>query len=120
MRRKATRCGSDDLSLYIHDLATSFRIELEGSLSGKAVMQVEQSWRTASSVIGNRSLVIAVGNVSNIDPAGHALLRGLHEAGAQFVAKSPAADALVAAITGQQIVSLMESDKQDRSAPRPA
>ena len=42
----------------------------------------------------------------------------LHEAGAQFVAKSPAADALVAAITGQQLVSLMESDKQDRSAPR--
>ena len=75
MKRTDTRRGSDDLNFYIHDLATSFRIELEGSLSGKAVMQVEQSWRTASSVIGNRSLVIAVGNMSNIDPAGHALLR---------------------------------------------
>jgi hypothetical protein len=87
------------LNLYIHDLATSFRIELEGDLSGKAVLELEQSWRTASSVIGDRALVIVVGNVSGIHPAGRALLQRLHQAGAQFVAKSPSAEALVTTIT---------------------
>ena len=87
------------MNVYIHDLATSLRIELEGDLSGKAVLELEQSWRTASSVIGDRALVIAVGNVSNIDPAGHALLRRLHQDGARFVAKSPPAVALVTTIT---------------------
>jgi hypothetical protein len=87
------------VNFYIHDLATSFRIELEGDLSGKAVLELEQSWRTAGSVIGNRPLVIALGNVSNFDPAWQALLQRLHQAGAQFVAKSPAAVALVTTIT---------------------
>jgi ABC-type transporter Mla MlaB component len=87
------------VNFYIHDLATSFRIELEGDLSGKAVLELEQSWRTAGSVIGDRALVIAVGNVSNIDLAGRALLQSLHRAGARFVAKSPPAEALVTTIT---------------------
>ena len=89
------------MKLYIHDLATSFRIELEGDLTGKAVLELEQSWRTACSVIGDRPLVIAVGNVSNINLAGQTLLERLRQAGAQFVATSPSAEALVTTITGR-------------------
>jgi hypothetical protein len=74
-------------------------MELEGNLSGKAVLELEQSWRTACSVIGDRPLVIAVGNVGNVDPLGKALLERLHQAGARFVAKSPSAVALVTTLT---------------------
>jgi hypothetical protein len=116
MKRTSNRVpcdGSDDLKIYIHDGTTSFRFEIEGSLSGKGARELEQSWRTASSVIRNRSLVIAVGKVNRIDPFGRALLRRLHEAGARFVAKSPLAKTLVGSITGQPAVSEMAATKYD-------
>src|SRR5882724_92930 len=55
-RNHSSHNGSDDLTYYMHDGATSFRFEIEGSLCGSAAMELEQSWRTASSVIGNRPL----------------------------------------------------------------
>jgi len=116
MRRTTTRSrfdGKNDLTFYIHDGATSFRFDIEGSLSGKAARQVEQAWCTASSVIGNRSLVIAVGNLHRIDAFGRALLRRWHEAGARFVAKSPLAKALVGSIIGQPVISDMAATKHD-------
>jgi hypothetical protein len=116
MKRTSNRVpydGSDDLTIYIHDGATSFRFEIEGSLSGNGARQLEQSWCTASSVIRNRSLVIAVGKVNRIDPFGRALLRRLHEAGARFVATSPLANTLVGSITGQPVVFEMAATKHD-------
>src|SRR4029077_9298354 len=87
--------GSDDLSYYMHDGAASFRFEIEGSLSGSAAVELEQSWQTASSVIGNRPLIIVLGHVSRIDPRGRALLFAWYQGGAQFVAKSTLAKILV-------------------------
>jgi len=58
--------GSDDLKIHVHDGA-AFRFEIEGSLSGKGAKELEQSWCTASSVIGDRSLVISAVNVNRID-----------------------------------------------------
>jgi hypothetical protein len=116
MKRTSNRVpydGSDDLKIYIHDGATSFRFEIEGSLSGKGARELEQSWCTASSMIRNRSLVIAVGNVNRIDPFGRALLRRLQEAGARFVAKSPLAKILVGSITGQPVISEIAATKYD-------
>jgi len=95
----------------MHDGTTSFRIEIAGSLSGNAVRQLEQSWDTASSVIGNRMLVIVVGNLSNIDTSGRALLHKWQRAGAQFVAKSPLASTLIGSIVGQPVVSETASIK---------
>jgi hypothetical protein len=100
--------ASDDFNFFIHDLATSFRIEVEGNLSRKAVMQIEQSWHTASSVIGTRALVIAIGDVRSVDPEGHALVRKWHQAGARFVTKSPSAPQWVSAIAGQPVISDQE------------
>lgn len=105
--------GSDELKIYIHDGSTSLRFEIEGSLAGKGARELEQSWCTASSVIRNRSLVIAIRNVNRIDPFGRALLRRLHAAGAHFVAKSPLAKTLVGSITGQPVVSEMPAAKCD-------
>ena len=116
MKRTSNRVpydGNDDLKIYIHDGSTSFRFEIEGSLSGTGARELEQSWCTASSVIRDRSFVIAVGNVNRIDPFGRALLRRLHEAGARFVAKSPLANTLVGSITGQPVVSERPATKYD-------
>jgi hypothetical protein len=116
MNRTTTHAGydgSDDLHFYIHDGTTSFRFDIEGSLSGNSARELEQCGRTASSVIGNRSLVISVGNVNRIDPFGRALLRRLHEAGARFVAKSPLAKTLVGSITGQPVISETAATKYD-------
>jgi hypothetical protein len=100
----ATYDGSDEFSFYIHDETMSFRFQFEGSLVGNAARHMEQAWCTASSVIGNRSLVIVVGYMTSIDPLGRALLRRWREAGAQFVAKSPLAKTLVRSIIGQPVI----------------
>ena len=116
MKRTTTHAacdGRDDFDIYIHDGATSFRLEIEGSLSRNAARQLEQAWCTASSTIGNRALVVAVGDVCSIDPFGRALLRRLHQAGAQFVARSPLAKTLVGAIVGQPVTSAMGVTKCD-------
>lgn len=76
-------------------------------------MELEQSWRTASSVIGNRPLVIAFGDISRIDPCGRALLLAWHQGGAQFIAKSPLARTLVGAILGQPVLSEVRVTKHD-------
>jgi hypothetical protein len=69
MKRTTTHAacdGRDDFDIYIHDGSTSFRLEIEGSLNRKAARQLEQAWCTASSTIGNRALVVAVGDVRSI------------------------------------------------------
>jgi hypothetical protein len=96
--------GYDDLSVYIHDEATAFRFQIEGSLAGSAARQLEQSWRTAMSVIGSRSLVITVGHLTSIDPSGRALLHKWREAGAQFIAMSALSKALVSSIVGEPVL----------------
>jgi hypothetical protein len=116
MKRNAARYRPEELRFYIHDRVTSFCIEIEGDLSGKGVSQLEESWRTAASVIGNRPLVIAVGNLTSVDSAGHALLGKWRAAGAQFAAKSPSAKTWIAAVTGQAIAPVTEATKQDRRA----
>jgi hypothetical protein len=76
-------------------------------------MELEQAWRTASSVIGNRPLVIAFGPVSRIDPRGRALLLAWRQGGAHFVAKSPLAKTLVGAILGEPVLSVVRVTKYD-------
>ncbi|MGA7413189.1 MAG: hypothetical protein WBW33_22125 [Bryobacteraceae bacterium] len=108
MKRATTVARQGDcnaVNLYIHDGAASFRFEIEGSLSGNAATQVEQAWCTASSVIGDRSLVVAIGNLTNIDSSGRKLLRNWHEAGAFFVAKSPLTKTLIGSIVGQPVMT---------------
>jgi hypothetical protein len=108
MKRATTvvRCrDSDAVNLYIHDRAASFRLEIEGCLSGNAAKQVEQAWLTALSVIGDRSLVVSIGSLTAIDSSGRKLLRSWRDAGAYFVAKSPLAKTLVSSIVGQPVMS---------------
>src|SRR5579862_5218568 len=86
---------------YMHDGTTAFSFELAGRLSGNSTRELLQAWHTASSVIGDRSLIVDLSYVTGIDASGQKLLRGWHDRGAQLVAKSPQAQALVESITGQ-------------------
>jgi hypothetical protein len=113
MKRATTVARHGDcnaVNLYIHDGAASCRFEIEGCLSGNAATQVEQAWCTASSVIGDRSLVVSIGNLTNIDSSGRKLLRNWHEAGAFFVAKSPLTKTLVGSIVGQPVMTANTCD----------
>jgi hypothetical protein len=92
-----------DFRYYMHDGTTAFSFELEGRLSDAGVRELQQVWRTASSVINGRSLIVDLSHLTSIDAAGQHLLRGWHDRRAQFVAKSPEAKALIHSITGQSV-----------------
>ena len=92
-----------DFCYYMHDGTTAFSFELAGRLSDDGARELQQAWRTASSVIGYRSLIVDLSYVTGIDVAGQRLLRGWHDQGAQLVAKSLEARALVQSITGQSV-----------------
>jgi ABC-type transporter Mla MlaB component len=79
---------SQMLQYYMHDGPSAFRFELSGDLDGEAARRLDQDWRTASSVMDGRSLVIDMTFVTGVDAAGRALLARWHRGGAQIVAKS--------------------------------
>lgn len=89
------------LHYYMHDGPAAFRFELAGDLDVNDAARLEQDWRTASSTIGDRRLVIDLSFVTSIDEAGLSLLRRWHAEGAQFAAISPQSGKLVETITGR-------------------
>ena len=88
------------LEYYMHDGPTSFRFELAGHITSDGARRLEQDWRTASSVIGDRTLVVDLSFVSGMDQAARELMVRWHNQGARFVAKSAISRSLVKSITG--------------------
>jgi ABC-type transporter Mla MlaB component len=93
-----------NFTYYMHDGPAAFSFELAGALSTEDAAELEQAWRTASSVIGDRTLVVDLSFVTAIDEGGRALLRKWHESGAQLVAKSPEAQSLAESMVGAPVV----------------
>jgi hypothetical protein len=90
----------------MHDGTTAFSFELSGRLSADGARELREAWQCASSVIGDRALIVDLSFVTGIGVAGQELLRRWHQHGAQFVAKSPEARALVQPITGETVSAL--------------
>lgn len=90
------------LKITLHDSAKTFRLELEGKLAGPWVREVELCWQTAESSIQDKDLIIDMREVTFVDASGEALLKDLHKAGAQFVAKTPLIRELIFDITGKR------------------
>ena len=84
----------------MHDGPAAFSFELAGTISPDDAVELEQAWRTASSTIGDRVLVVDLSFVTRIDEAGRDLLRRWHEQGARLVANSPTARLLAESIIG--------------------
>jgi hypothetical protein len=91
------------LQYYMHDGPTTFRFELAGNLNCEDARRIEQDWRVASSVIGDRRLVVDMTFVTSVDEWGRALLARWHRDGAQLVANSKTARALAESILGEPL-----------------
>lgn len=100
-----------DFRYYLHDGPDALSFELSGFLSERAACELEQIWRSASSNLAQRSLIVDLSYVSDVHPAAQTVLRRWHELGAQLVAKFPDAKLLVSSITG-------EAPEQVAASPR--
>ena len=69
---------------YMHDGSAAFRFQLTGDLSRDTVQDLEQARQTASSVIGQRHLIVDLTDLTGIDAAGRELLETWHLLGAQL------------------------------------
>jgi hypothetical protein len=76
------------LQYYMHDGPTASRIELAGNLDCEAALRLDQDWRTDSSAIGDRKLIVDMTFVTNLAEEGKTLLRRWHQEGASLIANS--------------------------------
>jgi hypothetical protein len=92
---------NEDFRYYMHDGTKAFSFELSGRLSDNAAREIEQAWRTASSVADIRSLIVDLSYVTTVDSLGRDILRRWYEGGAKLVASLPRSRKIVESITGQ-------------------
>jgi len=95
------------LRITLYDDGTLGRLHLAGRLAGAWVAETENTWRSAQA--SGRPVEIDMREVTGIDEAGRCLLRAMNQAGAHFIAKGVAMEALVEEITGKPC-------RQDRRA----
>ena len=74
-----------------------WRLQLAGRLAGAWVAETENAWRSAP--VSGSPIEIDIRDVTGIDEAGRCLLRAMNRAGARFLAKGVAMEALVEEIT---------------------
>jgi len=102
----APRIRESGLGYYLHDGSTAFRFQLSGVLSGDGVRELEQTWRTASSVIGGRCLVVDLSFVTGMDRAGRELLATWQVEGACIVVTSSAAKERIESLMNRPVTLL--------------
>jgi hypothetical protein len=87
----------------MHDGPTAFRFELAGNLNREGALRLDQDWVTASSVAGDRRLIVDITFVTGATGEGGALLARWHGEGAQLIANSKTSRALAEAILGKPL-----------------
>jgi len=95
--------GRDPFSFYMHDGARDLCFTLVGEVSDAGAGELEQAWRTAQSTIAGRPLIVNFARATGVDQQARALFRAWHASGAQLEGGTPAAAALIAAITGRAV-----------------
>ena len=88
---------------FMHDGPQAFRFELAGTLSNEDARRLQQDWHAASSMIGNRLLIVDITFVTRVDQEGRGLLAHWYSQGAQLVAKSKASHELAETIIGKPL-----------------
>ena len=86
------------LRITVQEDGTLWRLHLSGRLADAWVAETENTWRSAP--VSGRRVEIDVREVTWIDQAGRCLLQAMNQAGARFIAKGVAMEALVEEITG--------------------
>jgi outer membrane protein TolC len=97
------------LKITLHDSPEALTFQLEGKLVGAYARELEQSWLTAASTRGSRTLGVDLREVDFIDDEGRRVLSILHEAGAEFYACGPLTSSIVEAVTGRSPAGRKES-----------
>ena len=89
------------LRITVQEDGTLWRLHLAGRLAGAWVAETENTWRSAP--VSGRPIEIDISEVTGIDEAGRCLLQAMNQAGARFIAKGVAMEALVEEITGKPV-----------------
>jgi hypothetical protein len=97
------------LQYYMHDGPSSFRFELAGDLDNEGARRLRQDWRTASSAIGARRLIVDMTFLTGAGEEGRSLLARWHAEGAQLIAKSKVSRELAEAIIGGRLADVAPS-----------
>jgi hypothetical protein len=87
------------LKITVQEGGTLWRLQLSGRLAGAWVAETENTWRSAP--VSGRPVEIDMRELTGIDHAGRCLLQAMNEAGARFIAKGVAMEALIEEITGK-------------------
>ena len=103
------------LQYYMHDGPGAFRFELAGRLNQKGARRLDQDWRTASSVIGDRRLLVDMTFVTQVDEQGRELITRWHRDGARLIANSKASRALAESIIGEHSLNEDDAPASDRT-----
>lgn len=107
LKRRGER---DQPCYYIHDGCSALRFELSGFLTAELAAEVEACWRTASSTLAGRVLVIDLNRLTGAGEPGRQVLRQWYQLGAQFLTTpSTHADALIESITGHPTLRASET-----------
>ena len=77
---------------------------------------LDQAWRTASSMIGDRALVVDMTFVTGAEREGRSLLARWYAEGAQLIARSKASRALAEAIVGEPLPQVVSAGNARRGA----
>jgi hypothetical protein len=91
------------LQYYMHDGPTAFRFELAGDLNREGARRLDQDWRTASSSLGDRRLIVDITFVTGVDEPARALITRWHREGARLIANSAPSRALAESILGERL-----------------
>jgi hypothetical protein len=87
------------LRITVQEDGPLWRLLLAGRLEGAWVAETENTWRSAP--VSGRRVEIDMREVTWIDQAGLRLLQAMNQAGAHFIAKGVAMEALVEEMTGK-------------------
>jgi len=104
-----SRLQSNSLRYYLHDGSSALRFQLVGTLSRDSARDLEQTWHTVSSVLGERPVIIDISNLTGIDPSGQELLNLWNMRGARLGVGSHRMRERVQSLTGLPIAILRKA-----------
>jgi hypothetical protein len=86
------------LRITVHDNPRSLTFQLEGSLAGPWLRELQECWQDALASQPEPVLRVDLTGVTSINAAGKACLAALHRQGAEFIAADCVTKAVVAEI----------------------
>jgi hypothetical protein len=77
------------MKIYLHDSANTFQFVLRGALAGSCVLDLEQAWTTARSILDGKELVVDLSGTTDADESGVNLLSRMRASGARLTVALP-------------------------------